>query len=132
MSLQHSRVILKSPAAYYLMLLYATVMVKPLLPVVNDFISHQFNGIEHISLVHALYGNQHLQNEIAESDSDKKGTRNQNIAKSFEGVSLHLVQGTNTEERTVNNIIIKFMLLNTRIPSFVLISNQGPPPKVCS
>ncbi len=52
------------------MLLYLTMMVRPVLPIVIDWYQHEFNEIEHLACVHAQYGSQHLQREVAESAAE--------------------------------------------------------------
>ena len=71
---------MKSPIAYYLMLLYVTAMLKPLLPIADDWWSHEFNEIEHISLIHAKYRNHHLQKEVADTTSDSENRKDQNAS----------------------------------------------------
>ena len=56
---------MKSPAAYYLFLLYCTLMVRCAMPVACDAFSHLFNEEAHIATVHAVYGSHHLQAEVA-------------------------------------------------------------------
>ncbi len=53
-----------------MMLIYITVMIKPLIPFIQDEWDHQFNEIEHISVVHANYRSHHLKIELADTDSD--------------------------------------------------------------
>ncbi len=63
------------------MLLYITVMFKPLIPITSDAWDHQFNEIEHISIVHAKYGSHHLQKEVADTEKDNH-QKDQNNSKS--------------------------------------------------
>lgn len=120
---------MKSPTAYYLLLLYITVMLKPLLPIVNDWWSHEFNEVEHISLVHAKYGSHHLQKEVADTSSDSENNKSQNISKSEDQFPFHI-------SPQIHNYVFKIASSNNNYLStnagklpFVVISNQGPPPK---
>ena len=61
---------MRVPVAYYLLLLYVTVMFKPLVPIVSDAISHTFSEAIHIATVHAIYGSNHLQKELSNTTSD--------------------------------------------------------------
>ena len=66
---------MKSVSAYYLLLLYISVLLRPLVPIATDWYAHQFNEIEHMILVHAVYGSHHVEVESGmnkpESDHDK-------------------------------------------------------------
>lgn len=77
---------MKQPAAYYLLLLYCTLMVRCAMPVACDALSHLFNAEAHIATVHAIYGSHHLQAEVAGAVSDT-------------GTSKHT--GTQQDEPTV-------------------------------
>ena len=48
-------------AAYFLMLFYMVIMLKPLIPVICDAWSHIFAEAEHIATIHAKYGSNHLE-----------------------------------------------------------------------
>ncbi len=61
---------MKHPGAYYLLLLYCTLMVKCAAPVACDALSHLFNEEDHIAIVHAVYGSHHLQTEVAMAVDD--------------------------------------------------------------
>ena len=64
-------------------------MVKPLIPIVSDCYQHAFNGIAHISTVHARFGDNHLQKDIedlAKGDAEKAA----NVTKSITEVPVHI------------------------------------------
>ncbi len=56
--------------AYYMLILYATLMFKPLIPIAQDILSHTFSEAIHIATVHAIYGSNHVQKEIADNEAD--------------------------------------------------------------
>ncbi len=66
---------MKFPAAYYLLLLYCTVMIRCAMPVACDALSHIFNEEEHLAIVHAVYGSHHLQSEISDTVSDNHSAK---------------------------------------------------------
>lgn len=121
---------MKSPVAYYLMLLYATVMLKPLLPIVSDWWSHEFNEIEHISLVHSKYGSHHLQKEVADTSSDNQNGKSENLSKFEDQIPFHVLPKIHdfilVKSKNNNN----FLSYDSGKLPFVIISNQGPPPKL--
>ncbi len=111
------------------MLLYITVMLNPLLPIVDDWWEHEFNPIEHQIHVHAVYGSHHLQKELAEENSNNDNNKNQNTVKSQDQVPFHVSPLVCKYNCTLNKIDIQYSgFIMNKLP-FVLISNQGPPPK---
>ncbi len=60
---------MKYAVAYYLFLLYCTVLLRCAIPVACDALSHVFNEEEHIATIHAMYGYNHLQKEIAADET---------------------------------------------------------------
>ncbi len=81
---------MRQTAAYYLFLVYLTVIFRAILPVVGDSVSHFFEEEEHLATVHAKYGNNHLHKEIAEASAEDNSNKNQNTVKSEELISAHL------------------------------------------
>ncbi len=81
---------MRFPTAYYLMLLYLTVMLKSLLPTINDAVSHTFSEAEHLATVHAKYGDNHLESALARTESDSDNSKNQNTVKTTEPVPVHI------------------------------------------
>ncbi|MEP7375420.1 MAG: hypothetical protein ABI675_18630 [Chitinophagaceae bacterium] len=120
---------MKSTVAYYLMLLYVTVMLKPLIPIVSDWWQHEFNEMEHLSQVHAIYGNQHLQQGIADTGADNDHSKNQSTLNSEDQVAFHLLVAEYKND--FNSIVAdkQFESLKYPKPSSVLIAPEGPPPR---
>ncbi len=104
-------------------------MLKPLLPIVYDCWSHEFNGLEHISLVHAKYGNQHLQKELAENSAGNESNKSQNTVKFEDQVSFHIGQQVIKYNFLIRRNDIEYPHFYPRKLLFVPLSNQGPPPK---
>ena len=80
---------MRRPAAYYLLLLYCTVLMRCAIPVACDALSHLFNEEAHIATVHAVYGSNHLQKEIA-AGAESDNTKNQATIHYEDLISLHL------------------------------------------
>lgn len=118
---------MRSPTAYYLLLLYVSVMIKPLVPFIQDTWSHQFNEIEHLSCVHAKYGNNHLQKELgAEPDNDK--SKSQNSLRSEDQVSFHVATPGFNNNLKVNKLRISYHRFKPHKLPFICVSLQGQPP----
>jgi len=80
---------MRFPAAYYLLLLYVTIMLKPLLPLVNDSLAHFFAEEKHIAVVHAKYGACHTSAEMASNAKDDSN-KNQSSNTTGEEFSVHV------------------------------------------
>lgn len=104
-------------------------MLKPLLPIVNDWWSHEFKKIEHIAVVHAKYGSNHLQKELADTGSENNLAKNQNGLKSENQALIHLTTQTSKYNFDIDKSNIKYLFFKlAELPS-VLLAIQGPPPK---
>ncbi len=119
---------MKSVSAYYLLLLYVTVMLSPFVPIANDWIQHEFNDVAHIASVHAVYGNNHLEKEVT-NDSNKN--KNQSLVKSQSQISVHIP--------TIEAFLCTppaFIVSKSHFGiykekwSFSLVNNLAPPPKL--
>ena len=103
-------------------------MVKPLIPIFCDVWAHEFNEIEHISTVHAKYGSNHIQKEIAETDSDTN-KKNQNSLKYEDQVAFHISTNEISIDFHADGLNKKIPLLNLNKLSNAFIPKHIPPPK---
>ena len=116
---------MKTDIAYYLLILYVTVILKPLVPVLCDIWSHEFSEIEHISTVHAKYGGHHLQKDLENNGSEK----NQSTLKFDDQVSFHVAKDEYKLHDKCFLIDKEFFPLQIHKPYPVFISKHIPPPK---
>lgn len=118
---------MKSPAAYYLLLLYAFIVCKPLLPWLSDGLAHAFWERNHIATVHQHRGKSHVHNELKEAA--KQETTDANTGKNEEPLSVHLTPSHQVDfSRTQNSLQQPFVYLYI-IPHPVLTIHI-PPPKI--
>ncbi len=115
--------------AYYLMLLYVTVMFKPLIPIISDALSHTFSETIHIETVHAKYGSNHLEKELAASGTDNANNKNQNTITSEDQVLIHVASNEIKYHFGLNSIIKDYPFCKPFTLSSVFIIKAGPPPK---
>ncbi len=111
------------------MLLYVTVMFKPLIPVISDALSHTFSETIHIETVHAILGSNHLEKELAASGADNANSKNQNTITSEEQVLVHLASGELNYNFNLNRLIKDYPFCKPFTLSSVFIFKAGPPPK---
>ncbi len=102
-------------------------MLKPLLPKANDWWQHEFNNIQHLACVHEVYGNNHLQKELADNAGQNKS---QTGLKTQEQIPFHIQASEVLKCSPVAIHISKTYasIYKTKL-SFSLIDNQAPPPK---
>jgi hypothetical protein len=87
-------------------------MFKPIMPLVSDAWSHTFAEAMHIATVHAKYGANHLEQQLASSQKDNPdNSKNQNTVKAAEPVPKYYA-------------VFKLPMLQA-----VFISTLAPPPK---
>jgi hypothetical protein len=79
---------MKFTIAYYLCLIYTTVMFQPLIPLVEDAFAHTFAEAYHIATVHARYGNNHLEKDLA--NTSEGANKNQTSLKQDEAFTVHI------------------------------------------
>ena len=119
----------KSNTAYYLLLLYVTVIIKPILPIVHDWCEHTFNEVNHLSHVHQYYGNNHTEQEIAKSSKDNSSNHSSNNLKSEDQVPFHISQVISYKNFSFNELDFRHKLFKVRKLPAIVIQIPGPPPK---
>jgi hypothetical protein len=119
----------KADIAYYLLILYATVMFKPLIPIITDAWEHEFNEVAHLSLVHEKYGSHHVEKELAGNSQDDDHGKNPNSLKSEDQVPFHLGIEEYNSHASSSTFDKQFMLIKHTILLSVCINRKGPPPK---
>ena len=104
-------------------------MFNPLIAIVKDALSHSFEEAYHISVIHAKYGANHLENELANSAADNNNGKNQNTVKSEQQAPVHVSVKENNIDLSFS---IKCKCAHSSKPSAlaaVFIAKQIQPPK---
>ncbi|MFT4152558.1 hypothetical protein [Parafilimonas sp.] len=121
---------MKFATAYYLLLIYSTVILKPVIPVVEDGLQHCFAEAYHIATVHARYGNNHLEKTIAEAGRESETSKGRHTAGSEETTQFHLFVAEYNYPYFQPEQFKKF----PSVPVFKLpgafVFDQTPPPKI--
>ncbi len=112
--------------AYYLMLLYVTVMIKPVIPIVCDTLSHLFSESEHIATVHALYGIHHLEKELSNTTNDNSRQASINPE---ELLVVHIAPAPLILNFGISKPLHDYAPLKPDIYNSVSIIKDTPPPK---
>ena len=119
---------MKFALAYYIILIYATVILKPLIPIDEYGIQHCFAEAYHIATVHAKYGNNHLEKELENANDNTDNISNKNILIDEDSASLHIIS-------TIENIPVKagtvkttYIIQSALSLQKILLSKIFPPP----
>jgi Ca2+/Na+ antiporter len=81
---------MKPAITFYLLLLYCLLIFKPLISITKDLVSHTFSEAIHLATVHAIYGSNHLQKELDDSESDNSNSKHQTNDKTETEIQLHI------------------------------------------
>jgi hypothetical protein len=115
--------------AFYLTLVYTVIIFKPVLPIVSDAFAHTFAEAIHIATVHAIYGENHLQKELANTNADDK-SKSQNISKTEDLITAHVcpVECHYVYHERINKSYTALILPGIED---IFLANDAPPPKFC-
>ena len=72
--------------SYFLLCIYATIMIKPIMPTIVDVFAHIFNYSEHMATVHFENGKYHVHYdyiEAAKNNTQEDSTTNSLVKKVF-------------------------------------------------
>ena len=119
---------MKSVISYYLLLIYAVALCKPVLPLVNDFLAHTFWQTDHIIKVHTDHGADHVHYEVLDA-AKESSDNNKSAVKLSDPVSVHVPINKNYDffYRVINKRSYPHYINSFPFPAMDL---HTPPPKV--
>ena len=91
---------MKLMLSYFLLGLYAIVMVKPIVPQVADGLAHVLNYADHVRIVHKEKGELHVHYEYAsQAEKDNARDSSNDVSKQFNASAEHFISNlqTNTQ-----------------------------------
>ncbi len=118
---------MKFTLAYYLILLYSTVILNPVIPIVSDALSHTFAEAYHIAMVHAKYGANHLQMELTNTTNENSQNKKNLDEQSQTATHLPVLLKNNIESNTIQSQ--KFATLHILSYTNIYLKKVSPPPK---
>jgi hypothetical protein len=104
-------------------------MLKPLIPLVSDATAHALNEAIHISTVHARYGSNHLEVELANETSPSENGKTESSVRSEDPFPLHTSIAECKFDFNLKSCATQYNDLKFYKLPDVYILNQGPPPK---
>ncbi len=121
---------MKKLLLYITLLSYAVVMFKPVLPYINDVISHTFFYAHHMATVHYENGKYHVHYEVARDIKDEKSDKSTSSnLKKDNLTNEYLVPSSSQNNFIIADLATTYLLL----PSPNLLNgnakNNFPPPK---
>ncbi len=81
---------MKKGITYLFLMVYTTVMLKPLVPYVSDMVAHVFWNYEHISTVHFEHGKYHTHYESLQAAAKQDPFSNTSLTKNTDTVPEHI------------------------------------------
>jgi hypothetical protein len=119
---------MKFAAAYYLLLIYVTVILKPLIPVAEDALEHCFAEAYHVATVHAVEGNDHVEKEMAASGANDDSSKNQKADKTEQTIHETAIDFT-FNFLNPYPLIYSYPCINASL-SNIYIDFVNPPPRI--
>lgn len=120
---------MKFAAAYYLLLIYLTVIFQPLIPIAEDELFHCFAEAYHVATVHAKYGNNHVETALANDGKENDSNKNQASAKYDELTLVHISAKQPVIDCFIKNQAEKIYCFTTDKLPGIFLSKPIPPPK---
>ena len=77
--------------SHILIVLYAVVMLQPIMPQVADFFGHVLNYSDHVRVVHKAKGQLHVHYEYAQAKKDSPGNGTPQSLHQFSASAEHLI-----------------------------------------
>lgn len=109
----------------------AVILFKPVLPYVNDFVSHVFFYAKHMASVHYEHGKYHVHFETAKDINEEKTDtpNNSPSSKKDNSITEHCVFLSNDEQVFGNSSHCKQLPFNNIAVIKGNIDNDYPPPR---
>lgn len=119
-----------SPVAYYLLLVYFTIVMSPLLPQVMDSTAHLFNNENHMLSIHARFGNNHARDSMA-CLSEQQAHDHQQGTKELTQWQVQVHENIAQPATLLNYNYLRSFYPTDQATALkdVLLSISGPPPK---
>ena len=120
--------VMKKLIPYLFIALYATLMLKPVMPYIADGVAHILNYKDHIATVHAHNGNYHVHREVSDNVKNENSEKNTNSLKKEVSENDHIVNYKADVPNLQYTSLKYFALLYISVASIIL-NNDFPPPK---
>ncbi|MES2590962.1 MAG: hypothetical protein V4608_03670 [Bacteroidota bacterium] len=114
---------------YIFICIYSFVLLKPVMPVVNDVLAHTFFKMQHLATVHYENGKHHLHVELLSGlDSQEKEPARNVPSSIYETFANHICVKTENLPTDFCSSVLHIPHKKQHIPD-VIVKNSTPPPK---
>ncbi len=121
---------MKRQVATLLLVCYAALLLRPLLPVLQDVMAHTFWKNEHIATVHYENGKYHVHVELSDAE-EKSSNCSKSLIKQIEPLNLHLTTEKGFFGLALNLSVRLFDSARCNSPRDGHFFVPDPPPWVC-
>ena len=115
---------------YFVLINYALVMVKPMMPYVFDLIAHSFFLTKHMATIHFENGKYHIHAELAKQSEDQSSDKNTNTNTKKPTLSEHTIFLNTTNIISKSIVIITYNTTPNSITAVGNCSKIYPPPRI--
>ena len=121
---------MKKITLYIVLISYSMLLLKPVLPLVNDWIAHVFFYAHHMATMHYENGKYHVHYEMAKDAKEEKSDKNNTASKKENEVTEHMISLFVQPGLSLNSLINKFFLPVTPAVISGNVQVNYPPPRV--
>jgi hypothetical protein len=118
---------MKKLVAYCLLLVYTMTLCKPVLPYVNDALSHFLFEQEHFAVIHAHHGDKHLHHELVQAGKEENDHQNKSTVKTEEPLAVHNTIAEKENELPVISLSSQQITAGKQLPQLSKEVNYPPP-----
>ncbi|MEP7108821.1 MAG: hypothetical protein ABI760_12585 [Ferruginibacter sp.] len=119
---------MKKALSYILLFVYTTLLVKPVLPFINDFASHIFNYSEHMATVHFENGKYHVHYELQQNTKKANPQKDPGILKKDVSGNEYIINKESTSLTFIHILQKPYSIFTVDMVS-AFLTDDYPPPK---
>lgn len=116
-------------SAYYLLLFYLTILIRPIVPILENFLDHEFSETIHVSTIHARFGSNHLEVQLAAKSSENRQDKENNTLGYEMYNSLYTFKKESFFSFSIYQTINNFPLLKCQSIDLIFLAVKKHPPK---
>lgn len=114
-----------------MLLSYAVVLIKPVLPYVSDFINHAFFYAKHMATVHYENGQYHVHYQTAKDAREEKQDKSNLPSSKKDNTSTeHILTNTNQTDFSLTIINAQYHTSATQAVVSGILNVHYPPPRI--
>ena len=120
---------MKKAILYLLLFSYASIILKPVMPSVSDFVAHVFWYSEHMATVHYEHGKYHVHYEYADAAKKDNAAKNNSGVKPEDSSKEHLISNKSCLLSNPLQVIKNSFAIFSSDLTVATLKNDYPPPR---